>query len=166
MKKKIHWPDAKITSKKKAGTYGSYKEFIQKANKIREEQQEAIEYLNKAMAPMTKMLEYKILNKQPITVMRPLSYQTSGIAKAEEDDGFYHNPNPQASSKFVDKIETIYPGTTLMFKSLDPNLREFIFVDGVGTEHAISYDEKQKILTQTSIYEETKKILESKQGDK
>ena len=41
MSKKVFWPDPKVSSSKKSGTYGSYKEFMQKANALREEQEKA-----------------------------------------------------------------------------------------------------------------------------
>lgn len=160
MSKKVLWPDSNIHSPlKKAGGYNSFKEFLAKGAALRAEQQQAIDYLQKAMPAMVKLLELKILNNEPLTVMRPLRYQTSELTKSKKrdavDDAFYNTAKQEdhTPGKYVDVINTINPGTQLMFKGLDNNLREFIFEDGLEQEHTISFDERNNILTQTNIFE-------------
>ncbi len=167
MKKKVSWPEASVHSPlKKSGSYGSYREFLAKANELQAEQQQAIDYLTKAMPAMVKLLEMKIMNKEPLIVMRPLHYQTSDFAKSQHDeidDSFYNtkkSDNGGDPGKFVDMIKVINPGTQLMFKSLDPHLQEFIFEDAMGKEHAISFDDRNKILTQTNIFETVRQYFE------
>lgn len=164
MKKKVVWPEPKLTSaKKRPGEYGSYQEFLQKANALREEQEQANEYLAKSMPAMVKLLELRMVNKEPLIVMRPLQYQTStlGGIKDEEDDGFYNVRKSQNfNAKFVDVLMTINPGTQLIFKSLDPQMQEFIFEDSLGKEHAISFADRNKLLTQTNIFETIKNYFE------
>ena len=170
--KKVVWPTAKLTSSKRAGTYGSFGELVEKANKLRAEQEAAQAYLNKAMPAMLKLLEIRMTNGEPLTVMRPLRYQTSDFAKSQKDmddidRSFYNNRRMEESGdpgKFVDKIVTINPGTQIVLKALDVPMREFIFNDAMGNEHAISFDERNNLMTQTDIFETVRKLLGNK-GD-
>lgn len=161
MAKKVNWGPGKYSSQVRGG-YRSFGEFFAKAEKIRKEQEEAIGYLQKAMPTMLQLLQYKLKNRTPLTVMRPLKYQTSGIPGEENeiDDGFYNVRKSTSMPKFETISKTIMPGTQLMLKSLDPHLREFIFEDGMGKEHCISYDDRNKLLTQTDIFETVKEHLE------
>lgn len=165
-KKVVTWGAPKIASAKKTpGSYSNYQEFLAKANAIRQEQEEATSYLQKAMPGMLAILEYKMRHKEPLMVMRPLQYQTSEIPGTDsDDDGFYavKKGNQSENVKFKDVYKTIMPGTMLMFKSLDGALNEFVFVDGTGREHSISFEARNQILTQTDIFETVKKYFESK----
>lgn len=163
--KKVIWEEGKYTSATRPGTYRSFGEFMAKADKLREEQEQAQSYLVKAMHPMLKLLEIRLQSGSPLLVMRPLSYQTSMLKSQMEDEldrSFYNTDKNPQQDKFVDTVKTINPGTQIVLKSLDPNLREFIFVDGLGKEHAISYDDRNKLLTQTDIFETVKQFLETK----
>lgn len=163
--KKVTWGPPKIASAKRTpGTYGSFQELLQKANAMKAEQEEAQAYLQKAMPAMVAMLEYKLRNREPLVVMRPLRYQTSAL-NGEDDDGFYAVRKSESNPQFKDVIITIMPGTQLVLKSLDMALQEFVFVDGVGKEHALNFSERNNLMTQTSIFEEVKSYLESNKGD-
>lgn len=160
MKKQVNWGPPKIASAKRApGTYGSFRELMEKSSNLQQEQQEAQNFLAKAMPAMVALLEYKLRNQEPLIVMRPLRYQTSDINQ-EEDDGFYKSSNKDP--KFKDVIRTILPGTQLVLKSLDMALQEFVFQDASGKEHSLNFVERNNILTQTNIFEEVKSYLESK----
>ena len=178
MSKTVIWGQGKYTSEKRAGTYGSYSEFVAKAERFRNEQEKAQNYLIKALPAMLKLLEIRITNGEPLVVMRPLRYQTS-MSKSDMrkrngdedlDKAFYggvaaatNDAIDQAQNAgFIDVVETINPGTQLILKSLDPNLREFVFNDAVGKEHSISYDDRNAILTQTDIFETVQKLFEGK----
>ena len=163
--KKVTWGPPKIASAKRApGTYGSFQELLQKSNALLAEQEEAQEYLNKAMPAMVALLEYKLRNREPLVVMRPLRYQTSEIEKGDAiDDAFYNrNKDTKPLDKFTDVVKTIMPGTQLMLKSLDMALQEFVFQDAMGNEHALNFAERNNLMTQTSIFEEVKHYLEIK----
>jgi hypothetical protein len=54
------------------------------------------------------------------------------------------------------------PGTSLILKSLDTALQEFVFTDGTGREHSLNFCERNNLLTQTSIFEEIKNYFETK----
>jgi hypothetical protein len=166
MKKVVTWGSPKIASAKKAaGSYGSYAEFLAKSNAIHAEQELANEYLSKAMPALVALLDYKLRNHEPLIVMRPLRYQTSDVAKADPvDDAFYNNSkrSSQGEAKYTDVIRTILPGTQLMLKSLDMTLQEFVFNDAMGNEHAISFVDRNALMTQTSIFEEVRSFLETK----
>ena len=90
---------------------------------------------------------------------------TSVFEKSLEDDvdrAFYNN-SQEKPDKFVDIQKTINPGTQIMLKSLDVGLNEFIFQDAMGNEHPISFDDRNKLMTQTDIYETVQKLLENKE---
>lgn len=163
--KKVVWGQPKLTSAKFTGKYGSYAELVKKANVMREQQEAAEAYLAKARPAMAKLLEIRMTNKEPITVVRPLRYQTSVLdseLRDEIDDSFYNTRKSQSLGKYVDVIKVIDPGTQLIFKSLDPHLQEFIFEDATGKEHAISFAERNALMTQTDIYETVKLLFENK----
>jgi len=163
MSKKVSWGPAKVSSANRApGTYNSFQELIQKSNALLAEQQEAQEYLKKAMPALVALLEYKLKNQEPLIVMRPLRYQTSEIAGSEENDGFYSVRKSESNPKFTDVIRTIMPGTRLMLKSLDMSLQEFVFEDGRGKEHALNFAERDNLLTQTNIFEEVRNYFVTK----
>ena len=165
--KKVSWGPPKISSAKRSpGTYGSFRELLEKSNERLAEQEAAQAYLAKAMPAMVAMLEYKLRNREPLIVMRPLRYQTSEIVKGDAiDDAFYNrNKDEKPNDKFTDVIKTILPGTQLMLKSIDTALQEFVFEDALGNEHALNFAERNNLMTQTSVYEEVKNYLESK-GD-
>jgi hypothetical protein len=135
--------------------------MLQKTEGIRQEQQQAIDYLQKAMPAMVKLLEVRIQNNWPLQVMRPLRYRTSELmSKSDGNDGFYSNGKSAGSDKFVDIVKTIMPGTKLMLKSIDPTMCEFIFVDGMDQEHAISFEDRNQLLTQTDLFECTRAYFE------
>jgi hypothetical protein len=163
--KKVTWGPPKIASAKRApGTYSSYQELLAKSNALLAEQEEAQAYLGKAMPAMVALLEYKLRNREPLIVMRPLRYQTSEIEKGDAiDDAFYNrNKDTKPADKFTDVVKTIMPGTQLMLKSLDMALQEFVFQDAMGNEHSLNFAERNNLLTQTSIFEEVKNYLEIK----
>jgi hypothetical protein len=133
-----------------------------KAQDLVQEQEAAQNYLKKAFPTMLALLEYRLANGEPLMVMRPLRYQTSEIPQAEEDDGFYQTRKSEGSTKFVDVIKTIMPGTQLVLKALDPVLQEFVFVDAQNKEYALNFVERNNLMTQTDIYETVKSYLEAK----
>lgn len=156
------WKDPKIQSSvRKPGSYGSMREKFAKARIQEQEQDAANEYLKKAQVPMSTLLDMRLQERQPLIVMRPLSYVTSVMNTEDEDDGFY-NMSKSSAPKFVDKRVTVLPGTQLLIKALDPHLQEFIFEDGTGKEHAISFAYRNALLTQTDIWETTQKYFEGK----
>lgn len=160
MSKKVIWEEPKAPKANlKAGHYSSYKEFLQKAQALQEEQRIAQEYLKKALPVMSELLRIRLKSNTPLIVMRPLNFQTSKLS-GDGDDGFYKSNQP--SSKFVDVIETILPGTQLRLKSLDTVLNEFVFEDALNKEYAINFSDRNLLLTQTDIFETTKKFFEER----
>ena len=160
MSKKVVWQAPKISSSKRAGKYRTMREAVKKSEDLRREQEAAMEYLQKALPAMTELLRMRMSGGTPLIVMRPLQYRTSVLNKSEEDDGFYANPQPQQVG-FVDRIKTIMPGTQLLFKGMDSVLREFIFEDALGEEHAINFDDKNILMTQTDVFETVRKLFEA-----
>jgi hypothetical protein len=157
MKKTVNWPAPKVTSAKRAaGSYGSFKEFAQKADALAQEQERAQEYLGKAFPVMLKLLEYRLRNQEPLIVMRPLRYQTSEMEKSDD-------PRSTRIGKFVDRIAVINPGTQLVLKAIDPTLQEFVFEDAQKREYALNFVERNNLMTQTDIYETVRNYLEKVQ---
>lgn len=148
----------------------SLKDQLAKAYQVEAEQEKAQMYLRKAMAPMLELLKIRLTNKTPLIVMRPIQYQTSKLSNEvkkssqvsdEVNDSFYNSKKEptQESVNFVDVVETIYPGTQLIFKSLDAGLQEFKFEDPMGNSYNLSYIYKDKLLTCTDIFETVQKYL-------
>jgi len=163
--KKVVWGEGQYTSAVRPGHYRSYAEFLQKAEALRAEQELAKAYLSKALPAMTKLLEIRLANREALTVMRPLSYKTSCLQSEMQDDldkSFYNNSKNPQQDKFIDVVKTINPGTQLVLKALDPTLREFIFEDGMGKEHAISFDDRNALMTQTDVFEVVRQLFENK----
>jgi hypothetical protein len=163
--KKVVWGEGKYTAAVRPGSYRTFNEYLAKAEAMQAEQAKANEYLQKAFPAMATLLQIRMENHEPLLVMRPLRYQTSVLKSQLEDDvdrSFYNNHKNPQQDKFVDTVKTINPGTMIVLKGLDPNLQEFIFQDGMGNEHAISYSDRNAILTQTDIFESVQKLFESK----
>lgn len=139
--------------------------MVNKAQVLREEQERAQAFLQKCMPLMVTVLEHRLKNGEPLTVMRPLRFQTSELqSQQEEDDGFYNTRKSEVvNDKFVDIIKTIMPGTQLLLKAIDPMMQEFIFVDAQEREYALNFVERNNLMTQTDIYETVKQYLESKE---
>lgn len=159
--RKVVWGEGKVQAARPAGTYSSYREFLEKSEGIRREQEEAQAYLSKALPAMVKLLEIRFSKGEALKVMRPLRYQTSVLESSLQDDldkSFYGNQNK--ADKFVNTIKTINPGSLLVLKALDPNLREFILEDGTGVEHSVSFDDRNALLTQTDIFETIRGMFE------
>ncbi len=161
---KVKWDQAKISSAStQPGRYRTFNDMFKKAVERDNEQRQANDYLLKAMPALNALLEYKLKNNEPLVVMRPLQYQTSILnTQQDEDDGFYANVSKsERLAQFVDVQNTIMPGTVLVLKALDNTLQEFIFRDGTGKEHCINFADKNKLLTQTTVFEEVKNFLEN-----
>lgn len=128
------------------GNYGkiiggkSMKEAFAKAATEQQVQESAEALLKKAFGPMLALLEIRLQNRTPLRVMRPLVYPTSEISKG-------YNP------RFQDTLKRIEVGTELVMKALDSQMNEFIFEGSDGQEHAISFDQRNLLMTQTNIYE-------------
>lgn len=172
MSKKVIWGPGKYTSaNRRPGHYRSLNEAMAKGRAYESELKKAQEMLQKAKPAMEELFKIRIEKGYPFVVMRTLEYQTSEMPGAQEDEidrAFYGGVSSMdeeirkaRGAKFVDVKKTIVPGTTLLLKSIDNNLHEFVFVDGVGKEHAISFEEKHKLLTQTDIFETVQKFLEN-----
>lgn len=162
--KKVTWGPPVLQSNFMGGKKPrSFQELWKAGQDLQKEQEQANEYLAKAMPALVALLEYKLKVREPLVVMRPLRYATSEIEKSDEiDDGFYNRRPDEKPKKFVDVVKTILPGTQLMLKSLDMTLQEFVFEDALGNEHALNFAERNNLLTQTNIFEEVKAFLEIK----
>lgn len=158
--KKMLWPEPQISKAAATpGSYGSYKEFQMAAMEVQKEQESAQAYLVKAFPLMLKLLEHRLGSNEPLVVMRPLRYRTNEIHKSTDGNGEVRN------ATFVDTIKTIYPGTQLVLKGLDPSMREFLFADALNREYAVSYEDRNALMTQTDIYETIRSYLESTKGE-
>lgn len=168
MTKVVNWDQPQLQNKNSPYLKNTktFKELWKAGQELEKEQGEAEAYLAKAFPAMVALLEYKLRNREPLVVMRPLRYQTSEIVKADAiDDAFYNvRRDEKPNDKFTDVVKTIMPGTQLMLKSIDTALQEFVFLDAMGKEHALNFAERNNLMTQTSIFEEVRSFLEIK-GD-
>lgn len=163
--KKVVWGEGKFTARARPGQFRSLAEAIANGEAVRAEQEKAQSYLHKAYPAMLKLLEIRIQNGDPLTVMRPLRYTTSCLKSELEDDldkSFYNNSKSSESDRYVTVTKVINPGTKLILKALDPSMSEFVFVDGANNEHCVSYDERNSLLTQTDIFETIRNLMEGK----
>lgn len=140
----------------------TFKQVWERAQKVEQEQKQALEYLQKAMPGMTAIFDLKVQRNEPFVVMRPLNYTTSVLETEEDDDGFYNVRKSEKMPKFVNVNRTIMPGTCLILKTIDNMMREYVFVDGMGAEHPISMDEKNALMMQTDVFETVKNYFEKK----
>lgn len=160
MNSAVIWPQGKFTSAKAAVMQGqSMAERFTKAAETQKEQEKAEELLKKAHGPMNELLKVRLLERTPLKVVRDFAYRASAMENEEEDDGFYQIKKSESIGKFKDVRKVCTAGTVLMFKSLDMGLREFIFKDQTNKEHAISFDDKNLLLTNTSIYQDVCKFM-------
>lgn len=122
-------------------------------------------FLQKAHAPLKALLQTRMENNTPLRIMRPLTYQTSGLPDEIEDDGFYSIKKSETSvPKFIDKMVTIPRGESIILKSLCPPLQEFVFQDTRGNEHPISFGDVKLLMLQTDIYETVRDFMDSQPG--
>ena len=155
MKKSVAWNQT-IGHKNPA----SLEARVNEHQKVVDTNLKAQNFLRKAFEPMRALLEVRLKNRTPLRVMRPLVYDSSVLAHQEEDDDFYVvKKSESALGTFVDTKIQIPVGETLLFKSLYPAMREFIFEDSKGKEHVISYDQQNLLMTQTDIYETVREFM-------
>lgn len=141
-------------------TAGSMKEAFAKGHEMLVEQQRAEETLRKAMPLMHRILTARLVNRQPLKVMRPLPYTTEILGGEEEDDGFYSNMSKgEKIPQFKSVTKVIQPGTELTFIALEKSLNQLWFKTNTGEEVGIHLDEQKVLLTQTDIYEVVSKAL-------
>lgn len=158
MSKKVVWSEPKLPSKP-AGQYNTYAEFAAKANERLAQQQEAQTLMAKCMPAMLKLLEIKMVNGEPLNVVRPLNYMSDEMHKS------YNSMGESNGAQFRTVRKTINVGAQLLFKSFDSVLNEFIFTDTRSSEeHAITSDQRNFLLTQTDIYETIRDLI-NKQGE-
>lgn len=124
------------------------KELFAKAHAERERAEAALAQRHAVEPVLRKALLDHMVNRKPIQVLHPINNPTEsigGLAKSQddEDDGFYQNSGPSRSqeaamnSKFEEVMETIPAGTSLVFKSWDKQLDQWIFKSANGREYAV-----------------------------
>lgn len=126
--------------------YASGKERMLKAFADEEANRERMEFIAKAEPGMKAIFTYRLKNRLPIQVVRPLGFRTSELTKGE---------NP----RFVDTQKVIPEGTILMPVSIDPTMQEYIFKSQYGEEFAINFADERQIYMSTDIYEFVMKHL-------
>lgn len=160
--KRVVWGEPKISSAaKRPGQYKSLQDWLGKAQAMQDEQLEAQAYLQKAGPAMAKLLELRLLDRTPLIVMRPLAYETSVLESSTQDalDRGFYKSDQNKPDKFINVRKVLTPGTQLMIKALDPQLQEFVFEDGAGQEHSISFDYRSQLMTQTDIFETVRNLF-------
>jgi hypothetical protein len=157
MSKKIDWNALYREPKKPApGHFASGKELMAAAYQKHLEQERIQKSLQNYLPAMNALFTIRMAQKTPIVIMRDFQYQTSEIVhdrewnyKSQEFDGEIR------SSRFQDVTKVLRPGTTLMVKSIDTIMKEFIFEDQTGQEIIIPMSAQQALMRQSNIYEST-----------
>lgn len=158
MKKEINWDLLRIDHGDRAipsqgqPKYKNIREFFSKSfvdQKIEEEQQQ---FLAKAQPLFETLLKSRLENRTELKVLRPLYYMTSKLTGSD------------FSSKYIDTQEVVDPGTSLILKSIDSTMQEFIFTNEQGIEICIPFSDKQKLIKSTNIYEDVINFINSQGG--
>lgn len=140
--------------------HGSMKESFAKSHEMLREQEKAEETLKKAFPIMSNILLQRMVEKRPLTVMRPLPYTTESLGgDEEEDDGFYANVKKSENAQFKSVTKVIPPGTQLTFVQLEKSMNQLWFKTQTGEEVGIYVEEQNRLMTQTDIYEVVAKHL-------
>lgn len=158
MSKILDWDSISDTNfdekrRKNNGQFSSFKEAMAKSYEKMEASQAQADLMKAQEPGLRQALLEAMVNRSPIRVLAPIQNPTeslNGLQKSEEDDGFY-NAIPSSSQSesigsFQEIMEIIPAGTTLIFKSLDKQLGQFVFKSSNGQEYSI-YD-KNVILFQ------------------
>lgn len=145
---------------KNKNTSGSMKESFAKSHEQLREQEAAEETLKKAFPFMKSVLLKRMIDKTPLTVMRPLPYTTESLSgNDDEDDGFYNNTVKGENAAFKSITKVIPVGTELIFLTLEKSMNQLWFKTSRGEEVGIYLEEQNRLLTQTDIYEVVSKAL-------
>ncbi len=137
--------------------YRSGKEYFQKAQEDQAQQEEMARNFQKSLPALEALLKCKLEDRSPLSVVRPIGYVTSDLVHVREQvedrvNGGWKDGDVKYS-QFQDVRKSVRPGTTLVLKSLDPHLQEFIFLDQDGKEVVLPYSAKMELMTKTNIYE-------------
>ncbi len=150
MSKKINWQNGKYSSSVKSGTYRSMKDKFAKSADEQREYEQIQAHREQLLPVMSELLKIRMLDRTPLNVMRPLNYQTSELQKSDR------------GGRFVDTVKQITPGSQLIFKNMNQTMQYFLFEDArTGQEHEISFVDREKLMTQTDIYNVASKYLAS-----
>ena len=134
-------------------------------------QQNQQELLQKAQPLMETLLKSRLASKTPLLIVTPLSYQTNEMVTTYNqmedrvNGGWMDDLDNPRNSFFRDVQKSIYPGTQLILKSLDPNLQEFIFEDQNGKEVVIPYAAKQQLMVNSNILNDVNEFLHTTEGE-
>lgn len=134
-------------NRRKAQGIMTGKELFAKAHAERERAEAALALRAHVEPLLRKALADHMINRKPIQVLYPINNPTEslgGLAKSQDDDdGFYQNSGSSrtqeaaASAKYEEVLETIPAGTSLVFKSWDKQLDQWIFKSANGREYAV-----------------------------
>lgn len=142
MSKTIDWNAiGKLPHAQKRGKYSSGKEMLAKAAQDHEIQQQRMEVLKKAEPGMKAVFNYRMINKQPMTVTKSFRYATQELQ--ESTSGAYYR----------DSVAFVEAGTVLTPVAVDPNLQEFVFKSQFGNEVVINFADQKALYLNTDIYD-------------
>jgi hypothetical protein len=150
MSKVLDWGSiAKVNfddQRRKAHGQTTLREAFQQAHTNLKKAEDFMERRKEVEPILKSLLLDHMVTRKPITVLQPFQNPTEalgGIAKSEDDDGFY-NSTPSSDSKtqnstFEEVMETVPQGVTLTFKSWEKPLGQWVFKGSNGQEYAV-YD--------------------------
>lgn len=150
--------------------YSSGKEYLQKAQDSMVEQEKAQEMLQKARPALETLLKSRLASKTPIVITQPMPYMTNELVTKygqyyDEKEGWVDDKDDPKGSYFQDVRKALPPGTQLILKGLDPNLREFIFENQHGEEVALPYNSQEQLMMYSNIYSDVMEFMNNYQGE-
>lgn len=148
MSKKINWAEIQKLpfENRKLGVsgYTSGKQMMAKAYATAESYQKIEANLAEIKPAMETLFALRLSRGTPFKVLRPLAYLGSEFIKSESSYGI---------GVFKDITKTVNPGDTLLIKSIDKPMGLFIFTDNRGNEIEIAFNDREKIMMATDVYE-------------
>ena len=142
MSKAIDWNSiGKLPFSQKKGKYSSGKEMLAKAAKDEFALQQKMEVLAKAEPGMKAVFNYRMINRQPMTVTKSFRYATQELNETSN------------GAHYKDSIGIIESGTILTPVAIDPNMQEFVFKNQRNEEVAISFADQKQLYLNTDIFD-------------
>lgn len=152
MSKKVDWDKISTPIIRKLSPnnkYSSGKEMLLKAYEESQAQENLVKSMAEMKPAMQQLLMIRYKNQTPLTVMRSFTYISDELVKS-------HN-----SASYQETMKRVNAGTQLLLKSLDSTSQIFILEDETGAEIELAYNEYEKLLVNTDIYEVVRNLYQN-----
>lgn len=153
MSKKVDWDKISTPVVRKlspGGKYSSGKEMLLKAYEENQAQENLIKSMAEMKPAMQQLLMIRYKNQTPLKVMRSFTYISDELVKSA-----------RGGVSYQEALKRVNAGTELLLKSLDATSQIFILEDETGTEIELAYNEYEKLLINTDIYEVVRTLYQN-----